>query len=96
MVSVQRVDRTVLESFGGNSRPTDLEKFVKSRAGSSFAGSNFECSTRQPKLGRERDFIEELLRRHYGNVTRAVARSQKDRRAFGRLVKKYGLCRRAS
>jgi DNA-binding NtrC family response regulator len=44
----------------------------------------------------ERDFVEELMRRHGGNITRAAREAQKDRRAFGRLVKKYGLSRRAS
>jgi DNA-binding NtrC family response regulator len=44
----------------------------------------------------ERDFIEELLRRHDGNVTKAAREAQKERRAFGRLVKKYGLTRQAS
>jgi DNA-binding NtrC family response regulator len=39
----------------------------------------------------ERGYVEELLRRHNGNITRAARDAQKDRRAFGRLVKKYGL-----
>ena len=44
----------------------------------------------------ERDFVEELLCRHSGNVTHAARDAQKDRRAFGRLVKKYGLRKQAS
>ena len=39
----------------------------------------------------ERGFVEELLQRHGGNVTRAAREAQKDRRAFGRLIKKYSL-----
>ncbi len=39
----------------------------------------------------ERTYVEEMLRRHDGNVTRAARAAQKERRAFGRLVKKYGL-----
>jgi DNA-binding NtrC family response regulator len=39
----------------------------------------------------ERGYVEGLLRRHAGNVTWAAREAQKDRRAFGRLVKKYGL-----
>jgi DNA-binding NtrC family response regulator len=39
----------------------------------------------------ERDYISELMSRHRGNVTRAAREAGKDRRAFGRLVKKYGL-----
>jgi transcriptional regulator with PAS, ATPase and Fis domain len=36
-------------------------------------------------------FLRELLTRASGNVTRAAAAAGKDRRAFGRLIKKYGL-----
>ncbi|HEU5453648.1 MAG TPA: sigma-54 dependent transcriptional regulator [Terriglobales bacterium] len=39
----------------------------------------------------ERAYIEELLRKHGGNITRAAGEAGKERRAFGRLVKKYGL-----
>jgi transcriptional regulator with PAS, ATPase and Fis domain len=36
-------------------------------------------------------FLRDLLVRSSGNITRAAAEAGKDRRAFGRLVKKYGL-----
>jgi two-component system response regulator GlrR len=39
----------------------------------------------------EREFVQRLLERHGGNVSRAAREAQKDRRAFGRLAKKYGL-----
>ena len=39
----------------------------------------------------ERTFIADLLRKHGGNITRAAAEARKERRAFGRLVKKYNL-----
>ncbi len=41
----------------------------------------------------EREYVEDVLRRHNGNVTHAAVEAQKDRRAFGRLVKKYGIQR---
>jgi DNA-binding NtrC family response regulator len=37
----------------------------------------------------ERNYITELLRTHGGNVTRAAHEAKKDRRALGRLIKKY-------
>jgi DNA-binding NtrC family response regulator len=37
----------------------------------------------------ERVFVREMLHRHGGNITRAARAAGKDRRAFGRLVKKY-------
>lgn len=37
----------------------------------------------------EKRYVEELLQKHQGNVTRAALEAGKDRRAFGRLKKKY-------
>jgi two-component system response regulator GlrR len=37
----------------------------------------------------ERRFIDDLLLRHRGNITQAARAAHKDRRALGRLVKKY-------
>jgi DNA-binding NtrC family response regulator len=39
----------------------------------------------------ERGYVERLLEKYAGNVTHAAREAGKDRRAFGRLVKKYGL-----
>ena len=39
----------------------------------------------------DRRFLRDLLTRKAGNITRAAAEAGKDRRAFGRLIKKYGL-----
>ena len=41
----------------------------------------------------ERSYVNDLLRTHYGNVTRAAAAAKMDRRAFGRLVKKYQIAK---
>ena len=35
--------------------------------------------------------VLEMLMRHAGNITRAARAAGQERRAFGRLVKKYGL-----
>jgi len=37
----------------------------------------------------ERDYVKQILEKHEGNVTRAAREAGKDRRAFGRLAKKY-------
>lgn len=37
----------------------------------------------------ERFYVADLLQKHRGNVTQAALAAKKDRRAFGRLVKKY-------
>jgi DNA-binding NtrC family response regulator len=43
----------------------------------------------------ERHYAEALLRKHGGNVTHAAREAQQDRRAFGRILKKYQINRRA-
>jgi DNA-binding NtrC family response regulator len=39
----------------------------------------------------ERGYVTRVLEKHGGNVTQAAREAQKDRRAFGRLLKKHGL-----
>lgn len=39
----------------------------------------------------ERTYVKQILGKHEGNVTRAAREAGKDRRAFGRLAKKYGV-----
>jgi len=39
----------------------------------------------------ERQYVQEMIRKHNGNVTQAAREAGKERRSFGRLIKKYGL-----
>ena len=41
----------------------------------------------------EKTFLQQLLQLNHGNMTRAAKEAKKDRRTFGRLVKKYHLGR---
>ena len=41
----------------------------------------------------ERTYVEDLLRKHHGNVTRAAREARKDRRVFGRLIRKHDINR---
>lgn len=41
----------------------------------------------------EKAYVAELLAAHQGNVTQAAREAQRERRAFGRLVKKYHLAK---
>ena len=41
----------------------------------------------------EKSFVQNLLRKYSGNVTRAALAARKDRRTFGRLMKKYNIGR---
>jgi len=38
----------------------------------------------------EREYVRQMMDKHEGNVTQAAREAGKDRRAFGRLAKKYG------
>ena len=42
----------------------------------------------------EKDYLTDLLRNHRGNVTHAAQEAGKDRRAFGRLIKKHQIDKR--
>jgi transcriptional regulator with GAF, ATPase, and Fis domain len=48
------------------------------RAGRTRAIANFEA-----------DYVRRILEKHKGNVTQAAREAGKERRAFGRLAKKY-------
>ena len=43
----------------------------------------------------ERDYVVQVLKQAEGNVTRAARLAGKERRAFGKLLKKHGLARQA-
>lgn len=55
------------------------------------ADGNLSAAKRQMIEQFERRYVRALLLKHHGNVTRAAREAGKERRAFGRLVKKYSL-----
>lgn len=58
---------------------------------SSERASSFRHARKQAIESFEQHYVGEMLRKHRGNVTRAAFEAGKDRRAFGRLVKKYSV-----
>lgn len=66
-------------------------------SGASASDSDLDVTFRQARAGAieifERTYVENMLRKHNGNVTHAAREARQDRRAFGRLVKKYGIVR---
>jgi two-component system response regulator GlrR len=88
------LQRAVVFSEGSQILPCHI-----SFSGSAATPENAEGTFREAK-GRaiqafERHYVEELLRKHGGNITRAAREARKDRRVFGRLVKKHGIDREA-
>ena len=57
----------------------------------SAGSSTFRVAKQAAIEGFERQYVEELLVRFQGSVTKAAREAGKERRAFGRLVKKYGI-----
>jgi DNA-binding NtrC family response regulator len=55
-----------------------------------FSPETFRSAKQEAIERFERVYIQELMARHQGNVTQAAREAGKERRAFGRLVKKYG------
>ena len=61
------------------------------QAASSDGISTFRAAKQAVIESFEKSYVEELLVRFQGSVTRAAHEAGKERRAFGRLVKKYGI-----
>lgn len=57
----------------------------------SFHGVSFKQAKAQIIEHFEKNYIADLLREHLGNVSRAAKEAGKERRALGRLIKKYQL-----
>jgi DNA-binding NtrC family response regulator len=53
------------------------------------AESDFRTERKEALQSFEREYVQQLLRRNQGNITWAAREAGKERRAFGRLVKKY-------
>ena len=84
------VRRTVVACTGTQIRPGDLP--ISHRTDdNAIARTRFRTARAAVLNAFERRYVEELLQRHNGNVTHAAREAQKDRRAFGRLIKKYGI-----
>ena len=61
---------------------------IPETAATSLRG-NFRTERKEVLRSFEQEYVEELLRRNQGNITWAAREAGKERRAFGRLVKKY-------
>ncbi len=51
----------------------------------------FQQAREETVIRFERTYVAELLRQHHGNVSQAARAAGKERRAFGKLAKKYGI-----
>jgi len=63
--------------------------FSTESSGAIHTAANFRNARSMAIATFERQYVHELLQRHDGNITRAARDAGQDRRAFGRLAKKY-------
>lgn len=82
------VQRAIVFSRGAQINGCDL---VFEDRGAAPATGTFRNARAEAIESFEREYLRELLQRHNGNVTRAARDAGKERRALGRLLKKYGL-----
>lgn len=85
--------RAAVCSKGQTITPQDIALANEGAATESnlITGEGFQRARRQAIEQFERGYVEHLLTRHAGNVTHAAHEAGKERRSFGKLVKKYNL-----
>jgi len=66
---------------------------LASKAGLSVRELGFRCAKAAAIQAFERSFIEQALQESRGNVSAAARLSDKERRAFGKLMKKHGVAK---
>ncbi|HXJ93628.1 MAG TPA: sigma-54 dependent transcriptional regulator [Terriglobia bacterium] len=88
------VQRAVVLSTGHQILPTHITLPGFAETDVSIA-TTFRQARAKAVASFERLYVEEMLLKHHGNITRAAQEAHKDRRAFGRLAKKYSLSRKA-
>jgi DNA-binding NtrC family response regulator len=86
------IRRAVVFCEGSQVLPTHLSSQHELPAAAQVP-ANFRVARALALNAFERRYVEDMLRRHHGNVTRAAAEAGKDRRVFGRLIKRLQIDR---
>jgi DNA-binding NtrC family response regulator len=89
------IQRAVVACEGDRILPEHLDLPTLETIARRQPSSDFRASRAAAVADFERRFVEDLLRKHNGNVTHAAREAHQDRRAFGRFIKKYNIDRRA-
>lgn len=76
----------------GDSTPADS---ALQAPGGASGPANFRCAKAEAMRRFECDYVAKVLKQAEGNVTRAAQLAGKERRAFGKLLKKHGIDRLA-
>ena len=81
LVALTQTETIELEDLAIRPRPTP----------GSFRGTSLKQAKALAIEQFEKAYLSDLIQAHHGNITRAARAAQKERRAFGRLIKKYQL-----
>jgi DNA-binding NtrC family response regulator len=81
------VQRAIVFSRGTQINGCDI---AIPEAAAGIQPGTFRAARQEAIQSFEREYVGQLLRRNQGNITWAANEAGKERRAFGRLVKKYG------
>jgi DNA-binding NtrC family response regulator len=81
------IHRAVVFTEGTQIQPAHIE--TESCEPSTGENGGFRTARTKAIESFERAYVEQMLEKHHGNVTQAAREAGKERRAFGRLVKKY-------
>jgi two-component system response regulator GlrR len=87
------IQRAAVLADGDRILPTHIELADGGDDEGGAESSSFRTARAAAMAAFERRYVEDLLSRHAGNVTHAAREADKDRRAFGRLIKKHGISR---
>jgi DNA-binding NtrC family response regulator len=87
------VDRALVASEAAQILPSHLD--LSTAKGLDKPARDFRYARAAVVAAFVRGYLEDLLQKHLGNVTHAAREAHKERRAFGRLLKKYAIGRAA-
>jgi DNA-binding NtrC family response regulator len=85
------IRRAVVFSEGSQILPGHITSAGEASARSDPAVLSFREARTQALDAFEQSYAKAMLRKHDGNITRAAREAGKDRRAFGRLVKRHNI-----
>jgi len=88
------INRAVILALGRQIVPADVSPSAEGSADAAALNpEGFRQARAHAIEAFERNYVLDTLRKHHGNITQSARYAHQDRRAFGRLVKRYGIDR---
>lgn len=90
---INTIQRAAVLANGGPILPSHLSIVEQPRAARPQESGSFREARARALEAFERRYVTDLLERHDGNVTRAARAAGKERRALGKMIRKYRITR---